>query len=61
MDAKELNDRTYEITDLLEQMANVEYMKATAYRDGYVKACEDFGRELRARALMEQTDASTPG
>lgn len=37
--------------------ANIEYdkavQKAGAYRDGYVQACEDFGREMR-RAISHE-------
>ncbi len=56
MDVNELNEMTNEITDDLEGKANIEYVKAMAYRDGYVKACEDFGRAMRARVLIDQTD-----
>lgn len=48
-------DRVHEITDTLEHAANMELQKATAYRDGYVKACEDFGREMRLY-ISSQTD-----
>lgn len=44
-------DKVHEITDTLERKA-VENCddynrKAQAYRDGYIQACEDFGREIR--------------
>lgn len=48
-------DEVYEITDVLEHQANAELQKAVAFRDGYVKACEDFGREIR-RLLYEQNE-----
>lgn len=44
-------DKVHAITDALEQRANerlaMEIQKATEYREGYVQACEDFGREMR--------------
>ena len=40
-------DRIHEITDMLEQQAHNELQKATSFHNGYVKACEDFGRVLR--------------
>lgn len=50
-------DKVHEITDMLEHRANIEYdkavQKADAYRDGYVQACEDFGREMR-RAISHE-------
>lgn len=39
--------KVYEITDMLERKANTELQKATAYHEGYIQACEDFGREIR--------------
>ena len=50
----EMINKTHEITDMLERMANMDLQKAQAYRDGYVKACEDFGREMRQAINMEQ-------
>ena len=49
-------DEVYEITDMLERKANDELNKATAYHAGYIKACEDFGREIRRRLLEEQKE-----
>lgn len=44
-------DKVHEITDTLEHKATEscdEYIrKAQSYRDGYIQACEDFGREMR--------------
>lgn len=40
-------DKVHEITDMLENQANDNLQKATAYHNGYVKACEDFGRVIR--------------
>ena len=47
-------DQVHEITDILEHKAVEncdEYIrKAQSYRDGYIQACEDFGREI-SRAI----------
>lgn len=48
-------DKVYEITDMLENQANANLQKATAYHNGYVKACEDFGRAIRD-LLYEQNE-----
>lgn len=48
-------DKVHEITDTLEGMANVKLQEATAYHKGYMKACEDFGREMRLY-ISSQTD-----
>lgn len=44
-------DKVHEITDRLEHQAtencNESIRKAQSYRDGYIQACEDFGREIR--------------
>lgn len=47
-------DRVHEITDTLERQAGIELQKATSYHEGYVKACEDFGREMRRAISYEQ-------
>lgn len=56
--AKEWVDKVHEITDMLEHKAIEncdEYIrKAQPYRDGYVQACEDFGREMRQAINAEQ-------
>ena len=53
-------DKVHEITDKLEDIANKklaeDIRKATEYRDGYVQACEDFGREMRRMISEEQAD-----
>lgn len=51
-------DKVHEITDKLEHEA-VEKCEecirhATSYRDGYMQACEDFGREMRRAISQEQ-------
>lgn len=50
-------DKVHEITDALEHKSNAELRstleKATAYHEGYVQACEDFGREMR-RAISNE-------
>ena len=49
-------DKTHEITDGLEERAklkmNEEITKAKAYHDGYIQACEDFGKAMR-QAISE--------
>lgn len=54
----EWSDKVNEITDALEHAANKklveEVQKANAYRDGYIQACEDFGREMRRLLRGEQ-------
>lgn len=49
-------DKVYEITDMLERKANDELNKATAYHEGYIQACEDFGREIRLKLIEEQVE-----
>lgn len=39
--------RIHEITDMLEHQANNELQKVTSFHNGYIKACEDFGRVIR--------------
>ena len=50
-------DKVHEITYTLEHKATEscdEYIrKAQSYRDGYIQACEDFGREMR-RAISKE-------
>lgn len=54
----EWSDKVNEIEDTLEHKAIEncdEYIrKAQSYRDGYVQACEDFGREMRKAIEVEQ-------
>lgn len=40
-------DRIHELTDMLEHQAHNELQKATSFHNGYIKACEDFGRAVR--------------
>lgn len=51
-------DKVHEITDTLEREANEkcgeDIRKAHSYRDGYIQACEDFGREMRRAISKEQ-------
>lgn len=53
-------EKVHEITDKLEDIANKklaeDIRKATEYRNGYVQACEDFGREMRRMISEEQAD-----
>lgn len=50
-------DKVHEITDMIEHKAvencDAYIRKAQSYRDGYVQACEDFGREIR-RMISEE-------
>ena len=46
-------DRIHEITDMLEKRANDELQKSVSFHNGYIKACEDFGREIRAEIYDE--------
>lgn len=51
-------DEVNKITDMLEHKASEDcdkgILKATAYRDGYVQACEDFRREIIGNICIEQ-------
>lgn len=47
----EMVDKVHEITDTLEHKANAELQKATAYHNGYMQACEDFGRAIRQELI----------
>ncbi|BDZ80507.1 hypothetical protein [Claveliimonas bilis] len=49
-------DRIYEITDMLEHQAHNELQKATSFHNGYVKACEDFGRALRDEIYNDKNE-----
>jgi len=44
-------DKTHEIADSLENKAKLQHTKeverASAYRDGYIQACEDYAKEMR--------------
>lgn len=46
-------DKVYEIVEAIERKANVELQRAIAYHNGYIQACEDFGREMR-RMISEE-------
>nr|WP_295681181.1 hypothetical protein [uncultured Lachnoclostridium sp.] len=50
--------RVHEITDQLESEAskklNAEVKRAQAYHEGYVQACEDFGKIMRANISENQ-------
>ena len=47
-------DKVHEITDMLEHQANAKLNEATAYHNGYVHACEDFGRAIRQELIEEK-------
>lgn len=53
---REWVNKVHEITDRLEHQAGIELQKATSYHEGYVKACEDFGREMRQEILNKQEE-----
>lgn len=44
----------HEITNELEYASSLKLQKAQAYHEGYVKACEDLGRNLIQNVLMEE-------
>lgn len=44
----------HEIADMLEHRANAKLNEATAYHNGYVQACEDFGRAIRQELIDEK-------
>lgn len=54
----EWSDKVNEIEATLEHKAiencDKYIRKAQSYRDGYVQACEDFGREMRKAIEVEQ-------
>ena len=49
-------DRIYEITDVLQQKANNELQKAVSFHNGYIQACEDFGRAVRSEILDHEKE-----
>lgn len=54
-----LIDTTHEITNQLQHDASIKRTKETekiqAYYEGYIQACEDFGRRMRSE-LIEQSN-----
>ena len=52
---RERVDKVHEITDTLERKANIEMQKSISHHQGYIQACEDFGREMR-RMISEEQD-----
>ena len=52
-------DKVHEIVEALERKANVELQRATAYHNGYIQACEDFGRAIRQELLDVGEDELT--
>lgn len=46
-------DKIHEITDRLEKAAGKKFRNAQAYYEGYVQACEDFSRNIRAELIEE--------
>lgn len=52
-------DKVNEITDALEHKANAELQKATAYHNGFMQACEDFGRAIRQELIDENEEELT--
>lgn len=49
MTEQEIIDKSYEITDMLQQASSEKLNEAQAYHKGYVQACEDFGKALRLK------------
>ncbi|MBQ6787532.1 MAG: hypothetical protein IJO85_07415 [Lachnospiraceae bacterium] len=47
MDKQKLIDITHEITDDLEKEANAKLAEAKIYHEGYIQACEDYGKRIR--------------
>ena len=50
MEERNLIDISHDITIELQHEASIKLSEARAYYDGYVKACEDFGRRIREEA-----------
>lgn len=48
MNNQEIVEKTHEITDELEHIACKELVEAQKYHEGYIQACEDFGRRMRS-------------
>lgn len=46
-------DKICEITDMLQKAAGEKLRNAQAYYEGYVQACEDFSRNVRAELIEE--------
>lgn len=50
-DRKTINDMTHDITNALEHEASMkrasEVAKAQSYYEGYIQACNDYGRRIR--------------
>lgn len=44
---QEIINKSNEITDMLQQASSKRLNEAQAYHEGYMQACEDFGRALR--------------
>lgn len=52
MNNQEMIDKTHEITDQLEHEASVRLNAEQAYYNGYVQACEDYGRRVRGAIIQ---------
>lgn len=53
MENQQIIDKSHEIADELQRIAAIKLSEARAYHDGYVQACEDFGRRLRQEIINE--------
>lgn len=53
MNNQEMIEKTHKITDQLEHEASVRLNEEQAYYNGYVQACEDFGRRVRGAIIQE--------
>lgn len=47
-------DKIDQIEEILEKRASDELKRATAYHNGYMQACEDFARSMRAEIIEEE-------
>lgn len=52
-------DKICEITDMLQKAAGEKLRNAQAYYEGYVQACEDFSRNIRAELIEEASSRKT--
>lgn len=53
MNEQEIINKTHEITDELEHIAHQKLIEEQKYHEGYIQACEDFGRRMRAEIIQE--------
>lgn len=56
MDNQKIIDMSHKITDKLQHEASMKLQREMAYHDGYIQACEDFGRRLRQSIYEENNE-----